>query len=63
MDLQGAPVWTRSSLSQAMGEQCVEAALNLPRIVKVRDSKNPDLGVLAVSHRAWRALTRQLSDS
>lgn len=41
MDLSGA-VWRKSSRSSGNGGQCVEVAMNLPGVVAVRDSKDPD---------------------
>lgn len=46
--------WIKSSRSQS-GGNCVEVARNLPDIVAVRDSKNPQGGHLAVSPTAWKA--------
>jgi hypothetical protein len=40
-DLTGAK-WRKSSLSSGNGGQCVEVASNLPGLVAVRDSKDPD---------------------
>jgi Domain of unknown function (DUF397) len=53
MDLTGA-VWRKSSYSSNGGD-CVEVALNLPGIVAVRDSKNPDGPALTVTADEWRA--------
>lgn len=46
--------WHKSSYSSQNGN-CVEAARNLPGIVAVRDSKNPDGPKLVFSHGQWRA--------
>jgi hypothetical protein len=54
-ELRGA-VWRKSSYSGSSGGQCVEVARNLPGIVAVRDSKDPENGALAVTPAAWRAL-------
>jgi hypothetical protein len=54
-ELNGA-VWRKSSYSGSSGGQCVEVARNLPGIVAVRDSKNPESGALAVTPAAWQAL-------
>jgi hypothetical protein len=51
VDLSRA-VWRKSSRSNNGGD-CVEVALNLPGIVAVRDSKNPEGAVLVVSMAAW----------
>lgn len=48
-------VWRKSSRSGTHGgdENCVEVA-GLPGLVAVRDSKNPDDGLLVVESAAWR---------
>jgi len=43
----------KSSFSNGSGGNCVEAARNLPGIVAVRDSKNPDGPALVVGDQAW----------
>jgi Domain of unknown function (DUF397) len=48
-------IWRKSSHSGTQGN-CVEVATNLPGIVAVRDSKNPDGALLIVSRTAWTAL-------
>ena len=50
-DLAGAE-WRKSTRSGQSGN-CVEVADNLTGIVGVRDSKNPDGGVLTVNPSAW----------
>jgi len=40
--------WRKSSYSSQSGN-CVEVALNLPRLVAVRDSKQPDGATVVVS--------------
>jgi Domain of unknown function (DUF397) len=51
-------VWHKSTFSNGNGGDCVEAARNLPGIVAVRDSKNPDRPALVVSDQAWSKLLR-----
>jgi hypothetical protein len=46
-------VWHKSTFSNGNGGNCVEAARNLPGIVAVRDSKNPDGPALVISDQAW----------
>jgi len=58
-DLPGA-VWRKSSRSGSNGGQCVEVARNLPGIVAVRDSRDPDGAALVLAHEAWAALVRDL---
>ena len=48
-------MWQKSSYSNGQAN-CVEVARNLPGIVAVRDSKNPDGGVLGVSLEEWEKL-------
>jgi hypothetical protein len=45
--------WQKSSYSGQSGN-CVEVARNLPGLVAVRDSKDPERARLAVSPEAWR---------
>lgn len=59
MDLTGA-VWRKSSRSSGNGGQCVEVARNLPGIVAIRDSKNPDGPALVVSPEAFGQFTAAL---
>jgi hypothetical protein len=54
MDLTNA-VWRKSSRSSGNGGNCVEVALNLPGIVAVRDSKNPDGPALVFAATEWSA--------
>ena len=52
-------MWRKASYSGNGGGDCVEVARNLPGIVAVRDSKNPDGPVLMVSKDEWaRFITR-----
>lgn len=53
MDLSGA-VWQKSSRSSDNGGQCVEVAANLPGVIAVRDSKNPDGPKLLFAPAEWR---------
>jgi hypothetical protein len=46
--------WHKSSYSGQSGN-CVEVARNLPGLVAVRDSKEPDGVKLVVSQETWRA--------
>ena len=58
MDLSRAE-WRKSSYSGQSGN-CVEVARNLPGLVAVRDSKEPDGARLVVSSEAWQAFIRQV---
>lgn len=53
MDLTRAD-WRKSTFSSNNGN-CVEVAANIPGIVAVRDSKNPDGAVLVVTADEWSA--------
>jgi hypothetical protein len=48
-------IWRKSTRSSSSGQNCVEIATNLPDIVAIRDSKNPDGASLIVSRAAWTA--------
>jgi hypothetical protein len=48
-------VWHKSTFSNGSGGNCVEAARNLPGIVAVRDSKDPEGPALIVSPSGWDA--------
>jgi hypothetical protein len=48
--------WKRSSFSGSNGQNCVEVA-NLPRVVAVRDSKDPDGPRLTFAPAAWQRFT------
>jgi Domain of unknown function (DUF397) len=56
MDLTGA-AWRKSSRSGDNGGNCVEVARNLPGIVAIRDSKDPDGPKLAFSPEDWQTFT------
>jgi Domain of unknown function (DUF397) len=46
--------WRKSSYSGQSGN-CVEVARNVPGLVAVRDSEEPDGEKLVVSRETWRA--------
>jgi hypothetical protein len=50
-------VWRKSSYSMGNGGQCVEVAGNLPQIVAVRDSKDPEGPRLTFRRADWAAFT------
>jgi hypothetical protein len=54
------PSWRKSSYSGNGGGDCVEVATNLPGIVAIRDSKNPDGPVLTVSRDEWASFITRL---
>jgi hypothetical protein len=51
-DLTGAR-WHKSTRSGSNGGDCVEVADNLPDVVAVRDSKDPDGPVLIFGRDTW----------
>ncbi|WP_081842751.1 DUF397 domain-containing protein [Actinomadura welshii] len=51
-----------SSHSGGGNSSCVEVALNVPGVVRVRDSLDRDGPVLVVSPSAWRALTSRIKN-
>ena len=51
--------WRKSSYSSQDGN-CVEVARNLPGLVAVRDSKEPDGARLGVSRETWRVFLQAL---
>ena len=59
MDLSRAE-WRKASYSTGNGGNCVEVARNLPGVVAVRDSKDPEGPKLAVTPRAWTTFIRRV---
>lgn len=59
-DLTGAR-WHKSARSGANGD-CVEVADNLPHVVAVRDSKDPDGGTLTFSPAVWSSFVDSVKD-
>lgn len=62
VDLSRA-VWRKSTRSASNGGQCIEVALNLPGIVAVRDSKNPDGAKLVFTAAQWRGFVPRASSA
>jgi hypothetical protein len=52
--------WVKSSFSNGQGGACVECATNLPRIVAVRDSKEPGGPKLLFSSAGWQRFTASI---
>ena len=59
MDLSRAH-WRKSSYSGNNGGACIEVARNLPRVIAVRDSKDPDGPVLTVAPGIWRGFIAEV---
>ncbi|MEV5778049.1 DUF397 domain-containing protein [Streptomyces antimycoticus] len=55
-----AAVWRKSSYSNGDGGDCVEIADNLPGLVPVRDSKNPDGPAILFPAGSWGAFIASL---
>ncbi|MER7872388.1 DUF397 domain-containing protein [Streptomyces solisilvae] len=52
--------WRKSSYSNNNGGNCVEVADNLPGLVAVRDSKNPDGPAIPFPTQSWAAFIASL---
>lgn len=55
-----AATWRKSSYSNPDGGNCVEIADNLPGLVPVRDSKNPDGPAILFPAGSWGAFIASL---
>lgn len=53
-------LWRKSSRSGSNGGNCVEVATNIPGIVAVRDSKDPNGPSLTFDPNAWTAFTKAI---
>lgn len=61
--VEAASGWRKSSHSGSNGGQCVEVAgdaMDLGRLVAVRDSKDPDGPKLLFTTAQWRAFTTRV---
>jgi Domain of unknown function (DUF397) len=54
--------WRKSARSSSSGQNCVEVATNLPDLVAIRDSKDPEGPKLVVSVMEWREFVRRVHD-
>jgi len=48
-------IWRKSTYSSSTGQNCVEVATNLPGIVAIRDSTDPNGPKLLVPVPEWRS--------
>lgn len=53
-------VWRKSSRSSPTSNNCVEVARNLPGLVAVRDSRDPDGGALTFSLDEWQTFVTEV---
>lgn len=53
-------LWRKSTHSQGNADTCVEVARNVPGVVAVRDSTDPDGPALVFAPGAWRSFTDRL---
>ncbi|WP_084000484.1 DUF397 domain-containing protein [Actinomadura kijaniata] len=61
MDLSNI-TWRKASRSSEEGDNCVEVGA-VSAIVAIRDSKNPNDGLLLISHEEARALSKRLKNA
>ena len=59
MDLTRAD-WRKSTFSSSNGGNCVEVARNIPGVVAVRDSKDPEGPALAFTPAEWRSFAAEV---
>lgn len=55
-------LWRKSSYSSSTGQNCVEVATNLPGIVAIRDSKDPNGPQLIVSASEWQTFAAGITE-
>jgi hypothetical protein len=53
-------IWRKNTYGSSTGQNCVEVATNLPGIVAIRDSNNPDGPRLLIPAAEWRAFVHGL---
>ncbi|MEU1752332.1 DUF397 domain-containing protein [Micromonospora matsumotoense] len=54
--------WRKSTRSSGNGGNCVEVADNLPGVIAVRDSKDPDGPTLTFTPAAWHTFLTRVTD-
>jgi hypothetical protein len=60
--MTGTYQWRKSSYS-GQGNTCVDVAANVPGVVAVRDSTDPDGPVLRFTADEWRELTERVKSA
>jgi hypothetical protein len=63
MDLRTIAVWTRATGSSASGDNCVEVALNIGKVVAIRDSKHPSNPPIILRRAQWRRLRSKVQEA
>ncbi|MEW1590228.1 DUF397 domain-containing protein [Micromonospora sp. NPDC051227] len=61
MDILTDAQWRKASRSSTNGGACVEVADNLPGVVGVRDSKDPEGPALVFGPVSWQAFVAELA--
>ncbi|WP_433308775.1 DUF397 domain-containing protein [Micromonospora sp. CA-269861] len=61
MDILTGAQWRKASRSSTNGGACVEVADDLPGVVGVRDSKDPEGPALVFEPVAWRAFVTEVA--
>jgi hypothetical protein len=61
IDLSQA-VWQKSTSSNGQGGACVEIAINIPGVIAMRDSKDPDGPKLVFTPAEWAAFVAGVRD-
>jgi Domain of unknown function (DUF397). len=54
------PLWRKSSRSGPDSPQCVEVATNIPGVIAIRDSKNPNGDILLFPAAEWRTFVQNI---
>ncbi|MEU7615148.1 DUF397 domain-containing protein [Micromonospora rifamycinica] len=54
--------WRKSTRSSGNGGNCIEVAGNLPGVIAVRDSKDPDGPTLTFTPTAWHIFLARITD-
>ncbi len=55
-------IWRKSTRSNGQGGNCVQVADNIPGVIAVRDSKDPEGGHLLFTPAEWRAFVDSAKD-